>query len=423
MSFRNLLFGPQGFQHEHQQRKAVLGGYLTLLYLAVDLFFYIVNFFNPDGHQLPLLLGFLVAAVCIVLIRLRRVELAMVLQLGRANAVAFYFTVMDESTYLTGTYLYFIPSSLGALAVYGKTERWKGVAFAFLSLSLFIIAMFVPSQYHPGDPHFYFISSYILVLSIGVLILVFYDDLASHFERKVTNKQRELEKTNHELDRFVYSVSHDLRAPLSSILGLVEVYRLTPNLAEKDHLVELIHERTRKLDQFIHDILDYARNARLGVTLTAVHVGQQLDQVLEGLDRMRHFEKVKFIRSFDPELLVHSDPVRLRIILNNLITNSIRYYNPHTDNPHVIIRASATDQTWTVVIEDNGLGIPAEIQNRVFEIFFKGTEHSTGSGLGLFIVKETVTALQGTIELQSTLGQGTIITMVFPQRLVPRLSN
>ena len=126
MGLQKFFVGNQLIETEIQKRKIVLGGYLTLLYFAADLFFFLVNLFNPDGEPIILLVGFFIAGLSLVLIRKGHINWALIIQLVRANAVAFYFSLIDENPYETAPFIYFIPSSLGALAIFGYQERWEG---------------------------------------------------------------------------------------------------------------------------------------------------------------------------------------------------------------------------------------------------------------------------------------------------------
>jgi len=159
---------------ESEKRKIILGAYLIIIYFFVDLFFVSINFFNRVGDASSLFVGAIVSIICLLLIRWKYVNTAIILQLIRCNALAFYFS-NTESAVLTGSYVYFIPSSLGALAVFGYRERWMGIGFTLLSFILFMTAILQPANFHPNDRHFYLIINFLIVLVIGILILIFFD--------------------------------------------------------------------------------------------------------------------------------------------------------------------------------------------------------------------------------------------------------
>ncbi|HZG01667.1 MAG TPA: HAMP domain-containing sensor histidine kinase, partial [Chitinophagales bacterium] len=109
-----------------------------------------------------------------------------------------------------------------------------------------------------------------------------------------------------------------------------------------------------------------------------------------------------------------SDPGRISVLLNNLISNAIRYQNPNVDKPYVDIAVETTADAAFIVVKDNGIGIDKAQQSKVFDMFYRVSQNSVGSGLGLYIVKETVEKLQGKIDLKSEPGTGTAFTIVLP---------
>ena len=146
-----FILGDQLTTTESQKRKIVLGAYLILIYLGVDLFFSIVNLFNPDGEPISLLAGFIISCICLILLRNRQTNTAIFLHLIRCSSFAFYFSMIDEDPLQTGSYLYFIPSSLGALAVFGFKERWAGIGFTILNYGLFLVSVLRPSNFSPNQ--------------------------------------------------------------------------------------------------------------------------------------------------------------------------------------------------------------------------------------------------------------------------------
>jgi signal transduction histidine kinase len=227
-------------------------------------------------------------------------------------------------------------------------------------------------------------------------------------ETALVQTNEELKRSNEELDRFVYSVSHDLRSPLLSMGGIVDITREeTEEELTREHMTMLKGSISR-LDNFIGEILSYSRNASGGLKVSTVDFKQLLTEISNDLRYMSgNAKRVDILVDIDQQDEFHTDHGRFRIIMNNLISNAIRYHNPHADNPYVKIRATAGRQTTLIEIEDNGIGIPAKHQEKVFEMFYRVSENSCGSGLGLYIVKETVEKLKGNIRIESSEGIGT----------------
>lgn len=231
-------------------------------------------------------------------------------------------------------------------------------------------------------------------------------------EDKLKSQNQELEQTNKELDRFVYSVSHDLSAPLKSILGLVNVSRLTYDQSEHNLYISKIESSVLKLEAFIREVLDYARNKRQELTIEQIHLRDLCLDILENLRFMEGYQNITVDTGNLEPVKIHNDRTRLKIILNNLLANAIRFQKKmpgHT--PYIKISSRSTGDTVVVEIEDNGEGIKPELQNKVFDMFFRGTQRSKGSGLGLYIAREAAGKIDGKIQVKSEYGKGSVFTI------------
>jgi two-component system, sensor histidine kinase len=231
-------------------------------------------------------------------------------------------------------------------------------------------------------------------------------------ERKLRNKNKELDHTNRELDRFVYSVSHDLSAPLKSILGLVNISRITND--PKHHLQYLsqIETSVKKLESFITEILDYSKNNRQEIVAEQIKLTELCSEILDNLKFNEDFEKVRidFSAVTYPEIV--QDRLRLRIILNNLLTNAVKFQKKVPGHqPTVKISTRKNGSKFVIEIEDNGEGIRKEMQPRIFDMFFRASENAKGSGLGLYIAKEAALRMHGDISVRSEYGKGSVFTV------------
>lgn len=233
------------------------------------------------------------------------------------------------------------------------------------------------------------------------------------YENALKESNEELKKSNMELDRFVYSVSHDLRAPLLSMLGIVDLARMETSTGVIKEYLEMVKGSIHKLDGFIRDILDYSRNARLQVRNEPVKLHELLKEITDHLKYMSD-NWVEIRTSIQNGVIFHSDKNRISVVLNNLVSNAIRYCNPDAQNPYVDISVKLSQQEAVIKVKDNGIGIPLQHQDKVFDMFYRVSSNSVGSGLGLYIVKETVTKLAGSIQLHSLPGEGTEFTIVIP---------
>ncbi|WP_456461970.1 two-component regulator propeller domain-containing protein [Reichenbachiella sp.] len=241
----------------------------------------------------------------------------------------------------------------------------------------------------------------ILALMIGIFLIIY------KWRISFINRQNvELKKVNAELDRFVYSASHEIRSPLSSILGLINLARLgEPN--KQAEYFDHIEKSVNRLDDFIHDIVDYSRNARLGIEIEEVDFETMISNILEDISHTENFERIHHEVSYSLENTFYSDPKRLKIVLSNIITNAFKHHQPdRVDHPSVSIEVSGNKQEAQIVVQDNGPGIEKNHVPKVFKMFYRATTRSEGSGLGLYIVEETLNKLQGSIDVKSKLGEG-----------------
>jgi two-component system, sensor histidine kinase len=226
-------------------------------------------------------------------------------------------------------------------------------------------------------------------------------------EAKLYQQNRELDQTNKELDRFVYSVSHDLSAPLKSILGLVNISRITSEPVEHVGYLNRIESSVKRLEVFISEILDYSRNKRQEIVAEQFRLKELCDEILENLKYTEGFNRIEVDLSQLEQESIVQDKTRLRIILNNLLTNAVKFqkkFEGHT--PMIRISSRKTGDEVHIEIEDNGEGIRDELQSRIFDMFYRGNENSRGSGLGLYIAKEAAVRIHGNISVKSEYGKG-----------------
>lgn len=216
-----------------------------------------------------------------------------------------------------------------------------------------------------------------------------------------------LRKINGELDNFVYSISHNLRAPLMSVLGLVSIARLENDKDRKEHpeIMNMIEHSIRRLDDTLKEILDYSRNARTETSLQPVDIRAMFDDTLSRLKYLPGFDRITKTINVQEDAPFLSDPYRLSVIFQNLISNSIKYQS-HDRPSFIKVDCVVTADEVRIVFADNGIGIREEYVPRIFEMFFRATEKSEGAGLGLYIVLESVRKLKGEIDIDSQIDQG-----------------
>ncbi len=244
------------------------------------------------------------------------------------------------------------------------------------------------------------------------------------YSRDITNQSRteellkkqndELTKINAELDRFVYSASHDLRAPLMSVKGLLNMIKLDPDKKNVENYLSLIDRSVQKLDHFISDIINYSRNSRMDVMPMEINFHELLQESIDSLKYMDGAEHVRSTNNIQTTRPFYSDYSRLLIIFNNIISNSVRYRDSWKTDSFLNVDIQSDEDRAIITFSDNGVGIADEYVGKIFKMFFRANADSKGSGLGLYIVKSAIEKLHGKIHVRSRLGEGTTFEIEIP---------
>ncbi len=267
-------------------------------------------------------------------------------------------------------------------------------------------------------------DDYILKSNLSRLPAAIQNALAYHeqFSRQkalqvtLQKQNEELLKINNELDSFVYSVSHNLRAPLSSILGLTNLAKFENKPENKVLLqyIDMIAGSIRKLDDTLKEILAYSRNARTEINVREIDLEKMIRSVFEELAYLEGIDRIHKSITIEPSVPIFSDPFRIKVILDNLISNAIKYRDETKEMCKLTVTAQVRQERVTLTLHDNGIGIADEHLAHIFTMFYRATDHGEGSGLGMYIVREMVEKLNGTIQLDSAYGSHTHITLTFP---------
>lgn len=229
-----------------------------------------------------------------------------------------------------------------------------------------------------------------------------------------------LTKINKELDSFVYSISHNLRAPLMSVLGLLDLAQNESNTTVIHQYHEMMKTSVCKLDETLKEILEYSRNARQGLIIAEIDFQKLINDNFERMQFMPGYDRIRKEIFIEGEGRFFSDSYRLSLILNNLISNAIKYSDPQKETSFIQITISLRPQKVSLVFKDNGIGIEPDYIQKVFNMFFRATEKNEGAGLGLYIVKEAVEKLGGHVELESQVGKGVVFRIELPNLMQER---
>ncbi|MEO1183311.1 MAG: ATP-binding protein, partial [Cyanobacteria bacterium J06636_27] len=242
--------------------------------------------------------------------------------------------------------------------------------------------------------------------------------LNATLEARVKERTKQLEEVNQELEAFCYSVSHDLRAPLRAIQGfaqvLLEDYESLFDDMGREYLNRLTTAAAH-LDTLILDLLAYSRLGRTQIQLGQVDLASIVQEIIEELEsELQENQAQIIIKTTLP--VVKSQQTILKSIITNLITNALKFVHPNV-NPVVQIWAEERGKYIRLWVEDNGIGIAPEHQERIFRVFERlhGVESYVGTGIGLAIVKRGIESLEGSVGVLSNLNQSSRFWIELPK--------
>lgn len=247
-------------------------------------------------------------------------------------------------------------------------------------------------------------------------------EYAGELERKVEDRTAELREKNKEIEAFLYTVSHDLKAPLISIQGYAQALEedFTAVLGEGGRFyLDRLRRNSKAMERLILDLLELSRVGRLEAAEAPVSLDNLVRDIAQRLaDRVA--EKRGVIDVQGPLPTITGDARRLEQVFANLLENAVKYSDPSRPL-RVTVSAEHAGGEWRVLVADNGLGIPASAKDRLFQMFqrFHVDVETPGTGMGLAIVKRIVEAHGGRVAAESEEGKGTRFVLAFPDRSLP----
>lgn len=233
-------------------------------------------------------------------------------------------------------------------------------------------------------------------------------------EQAYKTQNIELKQINRELDQFVYKTAHDLRAPLTNLIGLIGLMRVEENKTVLNSYFDLQEKSIEKLDKFIKQITNYTKNARLEVQAIEISIKSLIDDILKEHHYVDNSDKITKIVQVEKGLIFYTDQERLRIVLNNIISNAIKFCDLEKEIPTIEIQVKALKNKVHISVRDNGVGISADQQLKVFDMFYRAHKRADGSGIGLYIVREALKKLNGQVVLNSEEGEYSQFDLFLP---------
>lgn len=283
----------------------------------------------------------------------------------------------------------------------------KLLAIAFLTYSLeqfFYFFTVITYTMGPGVtiPKYFGLIDLLIIMVIGLGKVMWL----------LENEREKLNKANKELDSFLYSTSHDLRAPIASILGLTYLGKLELQEERGRTFMTLIEERIRKLDMVIADILSLARSKKFDLKVEEINFNQLLDDTIVDVKFSKGASSISLIYESSSQNVFQSDYHQMKVILSNLISNAVKYHNIDQENPYIKVSFIRTNEQVEIAVEDNGQGIPEESLPKIFDMFYRASINTEGTGLGLYIVQEALSKIKGHVTVKSMLNKGSTFTIL-----------
>jgi signal transduction histidine kinase len=232
---------------------------------------------------------------------------------------------------------------------------------------------------------------------------------------KLETTLEELKERNRELDQILYRASHDLRSPITSIVGilnLLEYESLTPSL---EKYVAHIRDKSSQMDEVLKSLSVLAKTISNDVHFSSVDLDQLVRICVGDLKFATNFSSVVIRTQTDSDQEITTDRLLVSIVIKNLLSNSLTFRDPKRDGL-VLIKTSVSQTYFQIEVEDDGEGIPESVQDKIFDMFYRGSERSTSSGLGLYIVRKAVNRLNGSIEFSCVRGM-TNFKIVLPAKI------
>lgn len=273
-----------------------------------------------------------------------------------------------------------------------------GIAYLYYAIVGVLLLLNIDVSF----PFFFGILELTLICAIGLSMVIWL----------LEDERQRITKINKELDSFLYSTSHDLRAPIASMLGLTNLAMLELQDAKAREFITMIDDRVKKMDSVISDILTLSRSNKVEIKMESIDFNELINETITELKFSKGASVINFSYEKSPTSILWSDRAQMKIILSNLIGNAIKYHNTNKPSPFIKVTFKRSNRRVEISVEDNGQGIAKESLPRIFEMFYRATSTADGTGLGLYIVKEALVKINGTVKVTSEEGSGTTFSIL-----------
>ena len=227
-------------------------------------------------------------------------------------------------------------------------------------------------------------------------------------------RNTELQSAYEELGKFAYTITHDVRGPLLSVMGALDIAKNMNTVAELRELLDMMSEAVKKLDEFIRNTHEYYNLKKGRLAYEEI----DFDKIVKDSSALFRIagkmDKIRFTAKVDQPGIFLSDEIAIKIILNNLLSNAFKYQRRNIDDKYVELDLQVVNNSAIISVKDNGIGIHENHLTNIFTLFYRATSEESGSGFGLYNVKDALNKLNGTIEVSSVVNEGTTFKVTIP---------
>lgn len=335
------------------------------------------------------------------------VALISVLSFGQAGPFSRYLVSFGSRAVITG-----IGFLVAGIVVWTNKKFSKGFGQQLLSSSLILFSIYqlydftirllnlLGSQVNALD--FFGAVDLLLISLMGMSMVMWF----------LEDERENLDKENKELDSFLSNTSHDLRTPIASILGLTYLGKIELQEEKARSFMGMIEERIKKLDLVIGDILSLSRSKKVDLKIEELDFAKLLDETITDIRFNKGASAIHLEYQPDPSHVFRSDYNQMKIILNNLMTNAVKYHNLNQPNPYIRVSFKRVRNAVEIAVQDNGQGISKESIPKIFDMFYRASPGTDGTGLGLYIVQEALSKIKGIVLVDSQVGKGSTFKIV-----------
>lgn len=233
---------------------------------------------------------------------------------------------------------------------------------------------------------------------------------------EISQKSEALAQANSDLEKFIYSASHDLRSPIVSIKGVIQLARAEGVSEKAGEYLSMIEKSTSKLDAFVQNIIHYYQNIKAEDSNAKVNLAELVNSLIEQYKTYEDADKISIVSNLNSTSDFFGDGYRIQIVLGNLLANAIKFMDFDKENPSIEIEGVQNVEKFLLKVNDNGKGMSHEQLTQVQGVLSDNKSRGPGNGVGLYLVRDAVSRMGGKISVQSELGSFTKFTIEIPNK-------